>query len=1190
MRFWITWAFAFLGVVALALLAWFALPLIAVGGVRPFDPAWTRLLVAAVPLLVALVWFVLALLARRRRMKEIEAELSPAATVESDEAALAERMADALAVLKKSSKKKRGYLYEVPWYVIIGPPGAGKTTALVNSGLKFPLARGGRAEAMPGFGGTRNCDFWFTDEAVLIDTAGRYTTQDTNDAADKASWKAFLGLLSRTRPRQPVNGVIVAISLQDVMTRTDAELERHADLIRARLKEIKDAARVDVPVYVMFTKADLIAGFVEFFGAFPESRRRLVWGTTFRPAEKTQNMVGQAPAEFDALVERLNEELPDRLQAEPDPRARIFAFGFPSQLAALKGKIVGMLDRVFEPTRFESDTTLRGFYFTSGTQEGAPLDQVIGSLARRFQAERAAALAGQGQAKSYFLHDLMTKVIFPEAGWVSVNPAAARRAMILKAGALTAVVVAAVAVSGLWWRSYALNERLIDATELDLAAYVSDGRGIVDQTSVTDVDLANVRPLLDRLRLLPAGFEVRELPTPLAETMGLSVRDGLNVSSENLYRIALERLLRSRLILRLERQLEANISDPEFVYEALKVYLMLGGAHRSDDALIKEWMRRDWAQNPAPGLEFPDERNAMFAHLAAMLELDEGQEPLVEINAALIRDAQATLLRMNIADRAYALMKSAAVAAPVEDWNALERAGPNAGLVFEVKGGGDLSDVTVPAFFTHAGFHELFLGQLSEIEDLVADERWLLGEAADDTAVEDQFRTLRPDLLNRYSAEFIDTWRRALDRLELRRLNADKPTYTALSTLASATSPLKQLIESIAFETALTRYPEGAEGGGPGIDPEVGSAAVHAGASAVGRVSSTAGQAASMGGRLALKGQRRAGEGGPAFVPGETVEANFERYQTVTEGTPGQRPIDQFLDNLQSVHTALLRATDTDNPNLSAVASDLRVELAKLKSNATRLPAPFDRMFVEVVGDFEGDATTASIEQLNDLLQREVYEFCRKAVPNKYPFERNSNRDIPIGDFARLFAPNGLIDGFFNTHLAQYADTSGAEWSWRPDSRIASRLSPDALRNFQRASIIRDAFFEVGQQPSVSFEITPVSLSATVLTAQLYVHGVVVHAAQGNALPTSVRWPGSMNIAGVALQPEIPGRNSKIERTGPWAFFRLLDAARTSRSGQTTTAQFVLGGREATFRVKAESRINPVRLPALASFQCPRSL
>ena len=144
----------------------------------------------------------------------VQADPTAAASAE-EAAAMRDKLTTALALLKKASGT-RGYLYEQPWYAIIGPPGAGKTTALLNAGLRFPLAAEMGQSAVAGVGGTRMCDWWFTEDAVLIDTAGRYTTQDSDAAVDRAGWLAFLGLLKRTRARQPLNGVIVAIALTDI--------------------------------------------------------------------------------------------------------------------------------------------------------------------------------------------------------------------------------------------------------------------------------------------------------------------------------------------------------------------------------------------------------------------------------------------------------------------------------------------------------------------------------------------------------------------------------------------------------------------------------------------------------------------------------------------------------------------------------------------------------------------------------------------------------------------------------------------------------------------------------------------------------------------------------------------------------------------------------------------------------------
>src|SRR6266699_4513200 len=402
------------GLGSLAAVVYFAGPFIAIGNWHPLESTIVRsiiilLLIAGAAAVVGFSFF-----RRRKAGKQIADGISGAEQTVNDEPVLKERMKDALTTLKAASGNKSGYLYDLPWYVIIGPPGAGKTTALVNSGLKFPLSRGATPSAVAGVGGTRYCDWWFTEDAVLIDTAGRYTTQDSDAKADKASWFAFLDLLKKNRPRQPINGVLVAISLEDLMTLAPADIAAHANAIRARLLELHERLKVDFPVYALFTKGDLVAGFTEYFASQSDQGRRQVWGATFQTDDKTRNLVGDIPKEFDDLIERLNGDLTDRLQEEPTPSNRVLLYGFPTQMAALKRPIFDFLNQIFEPTRYHANATLRGFYFTSGTQHGTPIDRLIGALAKSFGAEQIGAQAYSGLGKSFFLTDLILKVIIGE--------------------------------------------------------------------------------------------------------------------------------------------------------------------------------------------------------------------------------------------------------------------------------------------------------------------------------------------------------------------------------------------------------------------------------------------------------------------------------------------------------------------------------------------------------------------------------------------------------------------------------------------------------------------------------------------------------------------------------------------------------------------------------------------------------
>ncbi len=178
--FMIRWVIPLLGLIALSLIIWFVGPLL--DWLVPEGRRWTLIV------LVFAVWIayrVFRIIQARRQAAEVMrslAEQTPPdptsiATAEELET-LRQRMDEALTLLKKAKLggDERRNLYELPWYVIIGPPGSGKTTALVNSGLHFPLAAQLGAGAVRGVGGTRNCDWWFTDQAVLLDTASAAST------------------------------------------------------------------------------------------------------------------------------------------------------------------------------------------------------------------------------------------------------------------------------------------------------------------------------------------------------------------------------------------------------------------------------------------------------------------------------------------------------------------------------------------------------------------------------------------------------------------------------------------------------------------------------------------------------------------------------------------------------------------------------------------------------------------------------------------------------------------------------------------------------------------------------------------------------------------------------------------------------------------------------------------------------
>jgi type VI secretion system protein ImpL len=317
-------------------------------------------------------------------------------------------------------------LEELPWYIIIGAPGSGKTTALLNSGLRLPLFTGSDpSPSVPGVGGTRNCDWWFTDEAVLLDTAGRYTTQESDRKADAAAWLGFLGMLKQFRPKRPLNGALVTVSVMDLLLWTKAERAKYATHVRMRLSEMVAALESRFPVYVLVTKVDMLAGFTEFFGDLDVAGRAQVWGTTFAMDIDPALIAGPYERDFAALEERLGAEMLARLHEERDLQRRALIYRFPQQFHSMGAFVGEFLALAFGVQVNHKPLWLRGAYFSSGTQEGNPIDRVLVALARSFKLERAAAAGSGGTGKSFFLTRLLREVVFSEAELAAADVAPA---------------------------------------------------------------------------------------------------------------------------------------------------------------------------------------------------------------------------------------------------------------------------------------------------------------------------------------------------------------------------------------------------------------------------------------------------------------------------------------------------------------------------------------------------------------------------------------------------------------------------------------------------------------------------------------------------------------------------------------------------------------------------------------------
>ena len=1184
-----------IGIICLIVAIWF-------GFVRlpwwPLPTVWFRLTIIGVILSIIFLVMFLKWRKRRRAAKALEAELIQEPVGDGD--VLNERMTEALAKLKKSGGKS--YLYDLPWYIIIGPPGAGKTTALKNSGIEFP---GTDMETVEGFGGTKNCDWWFAEDAVLIDTAGRYTTQDSDAEADQLSWSAFLGLLKKGRPKQPINGVLLAFSAEDMMSATEQDLVDHAATVRARLAEIHETLKIDFPVYVLFTKADLISGFREYFSSFNQSRRKLVWGTTFQTKNRKEQTWQTVPEEFDALVSRLSDEVIDRMSEEPDGISRISIFGLPGQMALLRDNVADFMRRVFEPTRYDTNAILRGFYFTSGTQEGTPIDQVLGAMQRN-AGEDAGAFQPDfmsGKGKSYFLHDLMKQVVFAERDWVNHDAKAVRRAFILRTATLSIVGVLAIGMMTLLGFSFWQNASLIRQANAEATQYLNSASAQLGETVIDDPNPSAILSHLNRLKNMTAGYG-DETEQTLLEGFGLGQRAAINAAADKAYSDALERLLRPRMILQVENDLELFIRDEDVrsIYSALKVYILLGGQQEgaSDDEAIIAYFNGSqgiWRQYFGQ-LGQEDEREQIEGHVLAMLELDDSIEPSIPIDAGLIERARREVVDLPLAEQRWAVIQERALTSGVESFNFLLQVGERGNIVFEHVDGLDLATHEVAALYTFNGYWGFFVGEVERARtDLEADE-WVLGEVAELINYDQQLANLEVDLHRLYQVAFREAWFEFLAKLEMRAMSADAPQFNALETLGAAdSSPLFRLVEKVRYETQLVRFydeidallEEGVPATPQGLFDRLGGSLFRQQAAQSGLLGRIVARYVAD----SAKNQNLPGGGAGGLSEDtqrrqvERIGEAFEDWHLLMEGDRGARPIDALLIQIRELRANRFNASVNPTP---ADEQTLRAVLAAMTANVSRLPDPIEGWINEIDQEFRRVAQDASFAELNRVFNSQVVQYCQSNIEQAFPF--GDGAPVPPGNFGEFFGPGGRMDSFFINQLSSHVTRSGDTLVPRPESPLADRLSPNALRQIARALAIQRSFFTgSSDQPEVAMSVAFVESSPGITFAQFEFHGRNLGTASEGDAPRSFTWPGEAPGIKVTLFGNTGNLGERTFGGGRWAILDLLRRANVSRSGPNVVdATIRINGAFITLRISAESDTVPFIMPELADFSCPTSL
>jgi len=1166
------------GIVLLACAIWFVGPLFAFAEWRPLEAISHRILLIASLVAYFVVKKIISVWRTHRINDKFIDALSGKGLPNSSNAPaldeLGRNFANAMGHLKSYTTDARTgiftglrkkFVYQFPWYVFIGAPGSGKTTALINSGLQFPLADVVGREPLKGVGGTRNCDWWFTDDAVFIDTAGRYITHESHAEYDKDEWLGFLGLLKKFRPKQPLNGAVLTISMSDLLAGSEQSRDKHAAIIKARLGELGKSLGISFPVYILITKSDLLGGFSDYFSDLSKEEREQVLGLTFPPqpdnVSRAANVNELIRTELGLIARRLFDGMPDIMLRETDLSRRAYAYAFPQNFSNCLPLIGDLVDKIFSGNDL-SGSQVRGVYFASGTQEGTPFDRVLGALGRRFGVSSSININKKGTGgRSFFLKDLIAKVILPEAHLAGKNRREEKKELWFGLGAHSLIVGAFLVFIVFLVGSYYKNIDYLNSIE---AKSRSASAAFLSFSNSGVTDFIHYLPVLNELCCLAQGdgFTVDE--PPFSMTFGLY--QGLKLNSATQY--AYERALRSKLLpvvaQRLEKLTEGSSEhDLDFTYQSLKAYLMLNQAAHYDGAQLLAFVEADFKQNFSPDIS-RDQQAAMLFHLRNLLSQQTLVSPFA-MNERLVQEKRRILSGFSFAERAYQTIKASLMQNRAADFSFLSGGGAKSNFVFQRNSGKSLSDA-IPGLFTRLGYRQVFLPALEiKLAEIVTEESWVLDSYSSfSTASIDALKQSDTELAvtRLYLQDYAAIWESYLGDLRLVETRSISESIDVARILSAADSPLIKLLDAAAQQLSLTN-PLPAQS-----DVVANQVAKPVTAKAAGMDRAIDGLSSAMALEDALE---------------EIVDARFKELVDFSSGPNKETEKNTLLKMFNEVY---LNLSNTDFSIRSGARTlDQQDAMAQIRSEAARYPIPVRTILEGLTDEGKRQAEGGIRGALNAELDSSVGEFCRVAIRGRYPFDRTSKRDVTFADFSKMFAPAGMMDSFFNEHLKSITDMTNRIWTLRQSN--AGQLP---IESFQNAAKIRDVFFPAGTgAPALNFEYKVLEMDAAISQLSLDFDGQLSQYAHGPQIPRAVSWPGPLGSNQIRLELSGTDNNRKsLVVGGPWALMRLFDLGERRRlQPEKFITTLLVHGYKIVIEVTASSVNNPFYLAELNNFSCP---
>lgn len=1149
-------------------LVWVVSPFLLIGEQHPFEQVSHRVVLMAVILLIAVLyglWRLMRALAQDPTLLTRWAKKSAEqpASMRIDNAAINAVIEGGVRYMRRihrtipawrrffSTGHRRSWL---PWFLVMGTASSGKTAMLFSSGQEFPLPEQLNRmdkENPP----TDPCECLFTNDALFLDTAGKYAGDDEHAQQE---WKSLVAALKKHRPVRGINGVILALSTEDILHKSQADRLTLAATLRARLDELRAQLGVRFPVYVTVTKLDLLTGFEEYFRNLTTQEREQVWGITLpwdnEPSTSTTtSLKGWLQEELGLLQNRLSRVMYLRLQEEYDVGDRKRMYALPQDFGLLAQGVSEVVQNIFFASRYDETQfhpTLRGVYFVSNCQprnwslrNNSTLLQKWQNLLQQKSPGTPASLSSQNEeeglisegawGKHYFLTQLFSDVITRDRDLVSYNLRLQSQYRVKNVfGHLLSWGVACWLCLALV-TSYQLNRGYLDALSFKLDGLSKDVGHYISKPAP-----ALLPGVLNGTQQL-AQYDDLDVWQPDREwRFGLYTGRTVAKGADALYHFFLQRYLLPQVETQALQDVEKALqsSDDEALWAALKRYLMIGGLGKLDSRWLVPQIAASWERSGA--IQPYRTRENFIEHLSVLFSQPQwrqyGQAPDTEV----IKQARARLAEQPESARVWQRLKQQLEEDAPPSLSLRGMVGADAPAVFTLDDE-KLLQQGIPGIYTRQGWENQVKKKiLSALLTLQGEDSWVMGQSAVATNPVE----FREAVLAQYLREYRDHWQRFLNSLRLIPMGVEQQATAQSSALDIAllramvadNSPLRMLLNRAVEETTL------ADNKKTLTDELTRGAMVNQG-----RVLQQA------------KKLQEAVDFREQQLIRHTVD---DRFAALRQFVRGDRPPGAPADFVQMQGTSLSRVLGMLSDQYTRLVvynsalgqgdiPPLTDDGARLAAEAETWPEPVHNLIAPLLVRSYDKMQQRVVSTRIASIAEGPGEICRTTLQGRYPFA-DSSREVSLADFERFFAPGGIVDAWFQQNLAARVDSTVSPW------RFKGTEDTRGLAFFEQVAHIRHLFFpQGGQKMALSLSAAVDSLSPEITQFILNVDGNKLRYAHGPVVEQQLDWPGERRgtmLSMIARSRQTAALPDKAWR-GPWALLHWLDnadAIRVARDNQ----------------------------------------